>query len=83
MAGGTGPVTLAGNLVIQTAEALSVITLSQIVQPGAPIVMGGSIGMIWLKNASSVVGSPEAAMLNAGVAKMAQKYNVPCLVGGT
>jgi trimethylamine--corrinoid protein Co-methyltransferase len=39
--GAMAPVTLAGALVQQTAEALGVIALCQLVRPGAPCVMGG------------------------------------------
>jgi trimethylamine--corrinoid protein Co-methyltransferase len=39
--GAMAPITLAGALVQQTAEALGVITLLQLVRPGAPCVMGG------------------------------------------
>lgn len=40
--GATGPVTLAGSLVQFNAEFLSGLVISQIVNPGAPVIYGGS-----------------------------------------
>lgn len=83
MSGGTGPASIAGCLAMQNAELLAGLVITQIARPGAPYVCGSSLGMLWLKNASASVGSPEAALLNAGAAQMAELYNLPCMVGGT
>jgi len=39
--GAMAPVTIAGAIAQQNAEALAAITLSQIVRPGAPLIYGG------------------------------------------
>ncbi|MFT5811005.1 MAG: trimethylamine--corrinoid protein Co-methyltransferase, partial [Rubritalea sp.] len=53
LSGAMCPITLAGALAQQTAEALGVIILSQMVRPGAPMVMGG-----FTSNADMRTGAP-------------------------
>jgi trimethylamine---corrinoid protein Co-methyltransferase len=57
--GAMAPVTLAGALVQQTAEALAVVTLCQIVRPGTPCVMGGFTSNVDMRTGSPAFGTPE------------------------
>jgi trimethylamine--corrinoid protein Co-methyltransferase len=82
MAGGSSPVTLAGTLVTHNAEVLSGITLSQITRKGAPVVYGSSTTAMDLRLAAASVGSPELAMISAGVAQLARFYLLPSWVAG-
>lgn len=82
MAGGSSPVTLAGTLVLHNAEVLSGLVLSQLVQKGTPFMYCSSTCSLDLRFGSSVVGNPETALLNAGLAKLAQHYLLPCRVAG-
>lgn len=82
MGGATAPVTFGGALVVQGAEYLGSLTLSQLTQKGAPVIIGGSSHIMDLKVVSAPVGSPEYAMMNAAAAQMAHYYNLPCVVGG-
>ncbi len=82
MAGGTGPVTLAGTLVQHNAEVLSALVLAQLSRKGTPCTYGSCTTVMDLRSAAGVVGSPEYGILNAGVAKMAQHYRLPCQCGG-
>jgi len=82
MAGGTAPVTLAGTLVTHNAEVLTGIVLSQLVRKGAPIIYGSSTTNLDLRKAVATVGSPELGLISAGVAKLAQFYNLPSFVAG-
>lgn len=82
MAGGTGPVTLAGTLVQHNAEVLSGLVLAQLSRKGTPCTYGSCTTIMDLSSAAGVVGSPEYGVLNAGVAKMAQYYRLPCQCGG-
>src|SRR5665647_3511429 len=43
LAAGTGPATLAGNLVVQNAEALSGVVLLQLAYPGSPCFFAGDL----------------------------------------
>jgi len=82
LAGGTGPVTLAGTLVTHNAEVLSGLVLCQLVNRGNPFIYGSSTTMMDLRYTTAAVGAPELAMINAAVAKMAQYYQLPSFVAG-
>ena len=82
MSGGSSPANLAGTLVVHNAEVLSGLVLAQLVNPGNPIIYGSSTTAMNLKTATATVGSPELAMVSAGVAAMAQHYKLPCMVAG-
>jgi len=78
MVGGTGPGTVAGTMVVNNAENLASIVLSQLVNPGAPIIYGGwaSVMDLWTGNFSYM--APEFA-LTASVfnSQMARNYGLP------
>ncbi len=82
MAGGSSPVNLAGTLANHNAEILAGITLSQLTQKGARVIYGSSSTAMNLKQATAVVGTPELALINAGVATLAQYYQLPSWVAG-
>lgn len=80
LAGGTGPVTLAGTMVQHNAEILSGIVLAQLVKKGTPCTYGSSTSIMYLKNASSVMGGPEYGMLGRAAAQMAKFYGIPSAI---
>ncbi len=82
MAGGSSPVTLAGTLVTHNAEVLAGITLAQLTERGAPVIYGSSTTAMDLRLAAASVGSPECAMISAGVAQLARFYLLPSWVAG-
>lgn len=82
LAGGTAPVTLAGTLVCHNAEVLCGLILDQLVGKGAPFIYGSSTTIMDLRFTTAAVGAPEISMLSAGVAKLAQFYQLPCFVAG-
>ncbi|MCX6364835.1 MAG: trimethylamine methyltransferase family protein [Actinobacteria bacterium] len=82
MAGGSSPVNLAGTLVSHNAEVLAGITLAQLTVKGAPVIYGSSTTAMDLRFASASVGSPECAMIGAGVACLARFYLLPSWVAG-
>jgi trimethylamine--corrinoid protein Co-methyltransferase len=82
MAGGSSPVSLAGTLVSHNAEVLAGITLAQLTVKGAPVIYGSSTTAMDLRFASASVGSPECAMIGAGVACLARFYLLPSWVAG-
>lgn len=82
LSGGTAPTTLAGTLVTHNAEVLASITLSQLTRKGAPVIYGSSTTNLDLRKGTATVGSPELALINAGVAQLARYYNIPSFVAG-
>ncbi len=82
LSGGSAPVTPAGTLVIHNAEVLSGIVLGQSVKKGTPMMYGSSTCPLDLRMATASVGSPECAIINAGVAALSTYYLLPSWVAG-
>jgi trimethylamine--corrinoid protein Co-methyltransferase len=59
LAGAMSPVTIAGSLAQQTAEALGVIAFTQMVRPGAPVIFGGFTSNVDMKSGAPAFGTPE------------------------
>ena len=72
LAGAMAPVTLAGALVQQHAEALAGIAFSQLVRPGSPVVYGGFTSNVDMRSGSPAFGTPEymkAALVGGQLAR--------------
>jgi trimethylamine:corrinoid methyltransferase-like protein len=71
------PVTIAGALAQQNAEALAGIALTQLVRPGAPVVYGGFTSNVDMKSGAPAFGTPEymKAVLVGG--QLCRKYGIP------
>jgi len=82
LCGATSPITLAGNLVIQTADSLLGVMLSQIVNPGTPVIFGSVATNTNLRTLNYLAGSVEMGLLNAAGAQMAQFYHLPFYATG-
>ncbi|HEY90633.1 MAG TPA: trimethylamine methyltransferase [Dehalococcoidia bacterium] len=82
LCGATSPVTLAGNLVIQTVDSLMGVMLAQIVNPGTPVIFGSVATSTDLTTLSYLAGSVEMGLINAGGAQMAQFYKLPFYATG-
>lgn len=75
--GAMAPVTLGGALVQQTAEALGIITLVQLVRPGCPVVMGGFTSNVDMKTGSPAFGTPEYVNATLATAQIGRRLGVP------
>ena len=82
LAGATAPVHLAGTLVVHNAELLTAIVLSQLTQKGAAILYGSVTTSMDMRFGTAPIGSPEMAMISAGLAQLARYYRVPSSVAG-
>jgi len=80
--GATSPVTLTGNLVIQIVDSLMGVMLTQIVNPGTPVIFGSVASSADLKSFKYLAGSIEMGLLNAAGAQMAQFYRLPFYATG-
>ena len=78
---GTGPATLAGNLVVHNAEALSGTVLLELACPGAPVFFSGAPSVIDLKTGGYTGGSPEDYLLAAAATQLAHFYGLPMAMG--
>lgn len=82
LCGATSPVTLAGNLVIQTVDSLMGVILTQITNPGTPVIFGSVATSIDFGDFKYLAGSIEMGLLNAAGAQMAQFYQLPYYATG-
>lgn len=77
LAGAMAPVTVAGAVTQQNAEALVGMALTQVVRAGSPVVYGGFTSNVDMRSGSPAFGTPEfikSAMLGG---QLARRYNVP------
>ncbi|NKB65004.1 MAG: methyltransferase [Gammaproteobacteria bacterium] len=77
LAGAMSPVTLAGALAQQVAEALSVIAFVQMVRPGCPVVFGGFTSNVDMKSGSPAFGTPEYIQGVLAGGQLARFYKLP------
>ncbi|MBA7479836.1 Glycine betaine methyltransferase [subsurface metagenome] len=82
LCGATSPVTLAGNLVIQTVDSLIGVMLTQIANPGTPVIFGSVATNTDLRDLKYLAGSIEMGLLNAAGAQIAQFYKLPFYATG-
>ena len=77
LAGAMAPVTVAGALVLQNAEALAGIAYTQVVRAGAPVIYGGFTSNVDMRSGAPAFGTPEywKACLIGG--QLARRYRVP------
>ncbi len=77
LAGAMAPVTVAGALVQQHAEAIAGIAFMQMVSPGAPCVYGGFTSNVDMKTGSPAFGTPEHAKATIIGGQLARRVGVP------
>ncbi len=77
LSGAMCPITIAGALAQQNAEALGVIALSQIVNPGAPMVYGGFTSNADMRSGSPAFGTPEYTRAAWASGQLARRYGIP------
>ncbi len=77
LAGAMAPVTIAGAVVLQNAEALAGIAYTQVVRPGSPVAYGGFTSNVDMRSGSPAFGTPEywKACLLGG--QLARRYRLP------
>ncbi|MDE0834614.1 MAG: trimethylamine methyltransferase family protein [Acidimicrobiales bacterium] len=77
LAGAMAPITVAGALVLQNAEALAGIAYTQVVRAGSPVIYGGFTSNVDMRSGSPAFGTPEywKACLVGG--QLARRYGFP------
>jgi len=74
--GATGPVTLAGSLVLQNAEILAGVVLCQVMNPGAPLSYGPRMPTMDMRTGLSSWGAVEFGLAAAASVQMGQLYGI-------
>lgn len=77
LAGAMAPVTIAGALVQQNAEALAGIAFSQMVRKGAPVGYGGFTSNVDMKSGAPAFGTPEYMKAQLVGGQLARRYRLP------
>ena len=81
MAGSSGPMNLAGLLAQQTAEILAGVTLAQLVNPGSPVIVGGTSAIMDMRTGCLAMGAPEVPKITSATIQMAKFYKLPARAG--
>ncbi|WP_256751134.1 trimethylamine methyltransferase family protein [Mesorhizobium sp. Mes31] len=82
LAGAMAPITVAGALTLQHAEALAGLALAQIVRPGAPVVYGSFSSNVDMKSGAPAFGTPEHVKATLGAGQLARFTGLPWRSGG-
>jgi len=77
LAGFMGPVTLVGSLVQHTVETLSGVVLSQLANPGCPVLYGGSPAAFDIRYETTPMGAVETQMIDCAYAEIGKHLGIP------
>lgn len=77
LSGAMAPVTIAGALVQQNAEALAGLAFTQMVRKGAPVGYGGFTSNVDMKSGAPAFGTPEYMKAQLVGGQLARRYNIP------
>ena len=83
LAGAMAPVTVAGAVVQQNAEALAGIAFTQMVRKGAPVGYGGFTSNVDMKSGAPAFGTPEYMKAQMLGGQLARRYRLPYRTSNT
>lgn len=75
--GAMTPVTLPAALAQQNAEALFGVTLTQLVNPGTPVMYGSFTSNVDMKSGAPAFGTPENSKANMISGQLCRRYGIP------
>jgi trimethylamine--corrinoid protein Co-methyltransferase len=75
--GATSPATVAGTVVLTNAEVLFGIVLTQLIQPGAKVILKPDTDVFDMKTTQVTYGSPEQDLGKVAMVQLARRYNLP------
>ncbi|WP_298918152.1 trimethylamine methyltransferase family protein [uncultured Roseobacter sp.] len=81
--GAMAPVSVAGTLTQVMAEVLAGIAYSQLIRPGAPVIMGAFVTSIDMNSGAPTFGTPEAAHITYGAGQLARRLGLPYRSAGS
>jgi trimethylamine--corrinoid protein Co-methyltransferase len=82
LGGAMGPVTTAGAIAQAMAEAMVGVALTQLVRPGAPVILGNFLSSMSLRSGAPTFGMPEPSLGYFAVGQLARRLGVPLRCGG-
>ncbi|MDJ0614932.1 MAG: trimethylamine methyltransferase family protein [Rhizobiaceae bacterium] len=75
--GAMAPITVAGAITLSHAEALAAITLTQLVNPGAPVCYGTFTSNVDMKSGAPAFGTPSHFQASLAAGQLARKTGLP------
>lgn len=77
LSGFVAPVTLVGTLIQHTAETLSGIVISQLINPGTPVLYGGSPAIFDVRYETTPMGAIETQMIDCAYNEIGKFLGIP------
>jgi len=77
LSGFMAPVTLVGTLIQHTAETLSGVVISQLANPGAPVLYGGSPAIFDMRHSTTPMGAIETMMVDCAYNEIGKHFGIP------
>lgn len=83
LSGAMSPVTVAGTAAQTLAEALAGMAFAQLINPGAPVVLGSFASSLSMQSGAPTFGTPEPALVLYTMSALARRLGVPFRSGGS
>lgn len=83
LTGAMSPTTVAGTLAQVLAEAMACLALVQLINPGAPCLMGSFASTMSMQTGAPTFGTPEAGQMVLAAGQLARRLGVPFHTVGT
>lgn len=83
LTGAMSPTTVAGTLAQVLAEATACLALVQLINPGAPCLMGSFASTMSMQSGAPTFGTPEAGLMVLAAGQLARRLGVPLHTVGT
>ena len=77
LTGAMSPCTVAGTLAQVLAETMAAMTLTQLINPGAPCLMGSFASTMSMQSGAPTFGTPEAGQMVLAAGQLARRLGVP------
>ena len=77
LVGFMGPVTLVGSLIQHTAETLTGVVMSQLANPGCPVLYGGSPAAFDIRYETTPMGAVETQMMDCAYTEIGKHLGIP------
>lgn len=82
MAGFTSPMSLWGTMLQNNAEVITGILITQLINPGCPVIYGNTSTITDMKTMNLCIGAPEYALFTTVFKQLADYYDIPYRGGG-
>ena len=82
LGGAVAPLTMAGAVAQNLAETLVSAAITQLVRPGAPVIIASFLSSMAMRSGSPTFGTPEPALGSLAMGQLARRLNLPLRCAG-